>query len=111
MTDRTALARSYYEAIDGDDYDLLADVLTESFVHDRPDRTIEGRARFVRFMREERPQTDTTHPLDAVYADETGDEVAVRGRLLGADGGEMVAFVDVFSFGDGAIARIRTYTQ
>ena len=102
-------ARAYYRALDEDDYDLLAALLDAAFVHDRPDRTIEGRQRFVRFMREERPQTDTTHPVDAVFTDD--ETVAVRGRLLDADGERIVGFVDVFEFTAGRIARIETYTQ
>jgi ketosteroid isomerase-like protein len=102
-------ARAYYRAIDGDDYDLLAALLTESFVHERPDRTIEGRERFVRFMREGRPQTDTTHPVDGVYRCEDG--VAVRGRLLDSDGEPIVGFVDVFEFAAGRVDRIETYTR
>jgi ketosteroid isomerase-like protein len=102
-------ARAYYRAIDGDDYDLLGALLAESFVHERPDRTIEGRERFVRFMREERPQTDTSHPVEQVYRD--GGEVAVRGRLLDADGERIVGFLDAFEFADGRIERIETYTR
>jgi len=126
-------ARAYYDAIDSDDYDQLASLLAPSFVHDRPDQTIEGRERFVRFMREERPQTDTTHPLDGLYCrnedgaaertdgDDTmkridGDdtataEVVARGRLLDADGEPIVGFVDVFSFDGDDIERIETYTR
>ncbi|WP_336336162.1 nuclear transport factor 2 family protein [Haloarcula brevis] len=114
-------ARAYYDAIDGDDYDRLASLLAPSFVHDRPDRTIEGRERFVRFMREERPQTDTTHPLDGLYCREsdgaaTDDgtapaEVVARGRLLDADGERIVGFVDVFTFAGDDIERIETYTR
>ena len=123
-------ARAYYRALDEDDYDLLAALLAEGFVHDRPDRTIEGRDRFVRFMREERPQTDTTHPLDTVFEAEArsggeaadgspdsserqsdGGAVAVRGRLLDADGDRIVRFVDVFAFAAGRIDRIETYTR
>ncbi|WP_276249354.1 nuclear transport factor 2 family protein [Haloarcula rara] len=118
-------ARAYYRAIDGGDYDLLGALLTEAFVHDRPDRTIEGRERFVQFMREERPQTDTTHPVDTVFSEGGGEPngagassgdrsdgtVAVRGRLLDADGEPIVGFVDVFSFAAGRIDRIETYTR
>ncbi|GCF13636.1 hypothetical protein Harman_15710 [Haloarcula mannanilytica] len=117
-------ARAYYDAIDGDDYDQLTSLLAPSFVHDRPDRTIEGRERFVRFMREERPQTDTTHPLDGLYhSPESGreepadgdepetDEIVVRGRLLDADGERIVGFVDVFTFVGDDIERIETYTR
>jgi ketosteroid isomerase-like protein len=104
-------ARAYYRAIDADDYGALADLLTPEFVHDRPDRTIESRDRFVRFMRDERPQTDTTHPLDGVYVPaEDGTDVVVRGRLVGADGETLVCFVDVFAFDRDRIARIETYT-
>jgi ketosteroid isomerase-like protein len=103
-------ARAYYRAIDGDDYDLLAALLTEAFVHDRPDRTIEGRDRFVEFMRAERPQTDTTHPIDGLYRRDDGG-VAVRGRLLDADGDPITRFVDVFEFAERRIGRIETYTR
>jgi ketosteroid isomerase-like protein len=101
--------RAYYRALDDGEYDRLADLLAPSFVHDRPEMTLEGRERFVRFMREDRPATDTSHPVDAVYTDD--DEVAVRGRLLSADGDELVGFVDVFSFDGMAIERLRTYTD
>ncbi|MGB9951751.1 nuclear transport factor 2 family protein [Haloarcula marismortui] len=116
--------RAYYDAIDGDDYDQLASLLTPSFVHDRPDRTIDGRDQFVQFMREGRPQTDTTHPLDGLYCrqkdsaaesidgDDTATaEVIARGRLLDADGERIVGFVDVFTFAGGDIERIETYTR
>ena len=119
--DRTpvALARAYYRARDGHDYDMLADVLAADFVHERPDRTLSGRERFVRFMREERPQTDTSHPIDRIYVSVEGDdgarsdeerEVVVRGRLLAADGSEIAAFVDVFVVADGRLQSLRTFT-
>lgn len=111
MTDHESLARSYYRALDDHAFDDLAALLAPEFVHDRPDMTLEGRDRFVQFMREERPMTDTSHPLDAVFESETGD-VAVQGRLLDADGDRLVTFVDVFSFdGSDAIERIDTFTR
>ncbi len=103
-------ARAYYRAIDDDEYDLLEAILAEGFVHSRPDRTIQGREPFVRFMRSERPQTDTTHPIRDVYRNDDGS-VAVRGQLLDADGDTIVGFVDVFEFRNGAIQRIETYTR
>lgn len=106
--DRLAPARAYYDALDGHDYDALADLLAPDFVHDRPDMTLEGRDRFVRFVREERPRTDTTHAVDATVGD--GERAVVEGRLL-ADGDVLVAFCDVFTFEDGAVARLRTYTR
>ena len=117
----TTLARAYYRALDEHEYDRLASLLAPSFVHERPDRTIEGRERFVRFMREERPQTDTTHPIDGVYVpaaeagsdSETGAavEVLVRGRLLAADGSEITTFVDAFTVAEGVLQRLRTFTD
>jgi ketosteroid isomerase-like protein len=113
-----AHARAYYRALDGGDYDLLGALLAPGFVHERPDMTLEGRERFVRFMREERPSTDTTHPVDGVYRRDgpgkpagDGTEVAVRGRLLAADGRELTGFVDVFTFECGRMVRLRTYTD
>jgi ketosteroid isomerase-like protein len=110
----TALARAYYRALDEGDYESLEGLLAPDFVHDRPDQTLEGRERFVRFMREERPLTDTSHPIDGVFVrsdgDDAGSEVAVRGRLLRADGSEITAFVDVFAVADGRLESLRTYT-
>ncbi|WP_096389810.1 nuclear transport factor 2 family protein [Halopenitus persicus] len=108
-------ARRYYETIDAGDYAALRELLAPSFVHDRPDRTLDGRDRFLGFMREERPRTDTRHAIDGVYAN--GDDVAVQGRLLDDEGTELFAFVDVFETvdreeGAGVIfITLRTYTR
>ncbi|MFB9824562.1 nuclear transport factor 2 family protein [Halobaculum roseum] len=128
-----ATARAYYRAIDAAAYDDLSALLAPAFVHDRPDRTLSGREEFVRFMREERPRTDTEHRIDGVYVDSGADddggglvrgdrdgdgaatEVAVRGRLLDDEGGELFGFVDVFEFAspdsDAAVAHLTTYTD
>jgi len=115
MTDGTEPARAYYRALDEGEYDRLADLLTEGFVHDRPDRTLEGRDRFVTFMREERPQTDTSHRVDTVFTAEPRPEsetdAAVQGRLLAADGSAITDFVDVFSVCEAGIERIETYSD
>jgi ketosteroid isomerase-like protein len=68
-------------------------------------------------MRDDRPQTDTIHAIDAVYVGENGSstapghEVAVRGRLLGTNDDRLFGFVDVHTVKDGSVARIRTYTD
>jgi ketosteroid isomerase-like protein len=105
--DREALARAYYDALDAGDYERLRGLLHSDFVQRRPDRTFEGRDRFVSFMRDERPMTDTTHAVDAVYP--VGPGVAVRGRLLDADGDEVFAFVDVFDAADDRLTALETY--
>ena len=107
--DPAELARAYYDALDAGDYDRLAALLDPAFVQRRPDRTFEGRDRFVAFMRDERPMTDTTHAVDAVYPH--GPGVAVRGRLLDADGDEVFAFVDVFSIDSGRLSSLATYAR
>lgn len=109
------LARDYYGALDEGDYERLASLLAPEFVHERPDRTLEGRDRFVRFVRDERPLTDTRHPIDGLYVpggdgDGEPDEVVVRGRLLRADGSLLVAFVDCFRVANGRLQSLRTYT-
>ncbi|OYR50546.1 DUF4440 domain-containing protein [Halorubrum sp. Ea8] len=105
--DPEGLARAYYDALDAGDYERLRALLAPDFAQRRPDRTFEGRDRFVAFMRDERPMTDTTHAVDAVYP--SGPGVAVRGRLLDADGDEVFAFVDVFDVADGRLASLETY--
>ncbi|WP_050032439.1 nuclear transport factor 2 family protein [Halorubrum halophilum] len=106
-SDPSRLVRAYYDALDAGEYDRLAALLDPEFVQRRPDRTFEGRDRFVAFMRDERPMTDTSHAVDAVYPE--GPGVAVRGRLLDADGDELFAFVDVFSVEGGRLAALETY--
>ncbi|MFC4358169.1 nuclear transport factor 2 family protein [Halobium salinum] len=120
---------TYYDALDDGDYEALREVLAPDFAQRRPDRTFEGREAFVRFMRDDRPRTDTVHAVDRVYRagdadargigngggsndeDRGGLEVAVRGRLLTADDREeLVAFVDVFRVVDERIGELRTYT-
>ena len=109
--DPESLALAYYEAIDSGDYERLADRLAPDFRHVRGDRTIEGRDAFVRFMRQGRPRTDTTHEVDAVFVADSGDEVTVRGRLLRADGSVWFGFVDAFEVEGNRLARLTTYTN
>jgi ketosteroid isomerase-like protein len=108
----------YYEAVDAMDADGLAAVLAADFRQDRPDRTIEGRERFVEFMIEERPRTDTVHAVDTLFLPEVegeedarGREVAAHGRLFGEDGEELFAFVDLFTVDEGKIVDLRTFTR
>ncbi|KYH26085.1 snoaL-like domain protein [Halalkalicoccus paucihalophilus] len=102
-------AREYYRTIDSHAYDDLAELLAPDFTHYRPDRTIEGRAAFVEFMREGRPMKDTSHEIRAVY--EADEGVAVRGRLIDSEGGALFDFIDVFEFASGAIGAVYTYTR
>ncbi|QGN07419.1 DUF4440 domain-containing protein [Halorhabdus sp. CBA1104] len=108
--DPVADVRAYYRALDEHDYDRLQALLAPAFVHRRPDLTLDGRERFVQFMREERPDDRTTHPIEAIYRDGE-DDLAACGRLLDEDGAEIAAFVDLFRFGEAGIESVRTYTQ
>ncbi|MFB6106687.1 MAG: nuclear transport factor 2 family protein [Halobacteriaceae archaeon] len=107
--DRAGLARRYYRALDDGEYGTLRSLLADDFRQERGDRTLDGADRFVRFMRDQRPETDTSHDVDAVY--EGGDGVAVEGRLRHADGSPWFAFVDVFTVADGRLESLRTYTR
>ena len=130
---------AYYEAIDAGDYDRLRALLAPGFVQRRPDRTFDGRESFVRFMREERPRTDTDHVVDAVgvggempeasrddgeapaasrddgEAPETprngeASTIFVEGRLRAADDTDLFGFVDVHRVSDAGIESLTTYT-
>lgn len=108
--DGKTLAREYYRSIDDDEYETLAEILSEEFVHRRPDTTISSRETFVAFMRDERPERDTTHVVESVYDDDDGN-AAVEGRLLDPNGEEWFRFVDTFDIGDDGIECVRTYTS
>lgn len=104
------LVSAYYESLDTQTYDRLETLLHPEFVHERPDMTLSGRDEFIRFMRDDRPNTDTSHPIDALYPADNSAEIAVRGRLLSADDALITGFVDIFSFDAERIERIRTFT-
>lgn len=111
--DRCDAVRAYYDAIDAGDYERLCGLLVPEFAHRRPDRTLDGRDRFVRFMREERPRTDTEHVLEEVCAatDEPGmATVFARGTLRTTGGDDLFGFVDVHRVGD-RIESLTTYTD
>ena len=106
--DPEALVRQYYDALDHHEYDVLEDVLAPEFVQRRPDRTFEDRESFVRFMREDRPNPDTSHDLEAVIAD--GERAAARGRVR--DGERVLfEFADFFDLEDGRITELETYSR
>lgn len=105
------VARSYYDALDEGDYDALLVLLAPSFEQTRPDRSFHSRSTFIDFMREHRPNTDTTHELDAIYRNGETGELAVRGRVCTVNGADLFGFVDVFEFEDGQIATLRTYSD
>lgn len=107
--DAVTLVERYYETIDAGAYDALRRLLVDDFHQERPDRTLDGADRFVGFMREERPDPDTSHEVQAVFEREGG--VAVQGRLLRADGSEWFRFVDVFTVDGGRLASLVTYTN
>ena len=120
--DGESVVRAYYRALDDHDYEAFADRLAADVVHRRPDRTIDGRETLVAFMRDDRPDKETSHEVRRMYGgaadgdagdgDATDDAgVVVEGRLLDAAGRELFAFADAFSLADDAIAEIRTYTR
>ncbi|MFC7235398.1 nuclear transport factor 2 family protein [Halosegnis marinus] len=107
--DRTGAVRAYYDALDAGDYGRLRDLLGPEFRQERGDRTFEGREAFVSFMRDDRPETDTTHAVDAVYESDAG--VVAEGTLRRADGSVWFRFADAFAFEGEEIAELRTYTR
>ncbi|WP_126662088.1 nuclear transport factor 2 family protein [Haloterrigena salifodinae] len=116
--DAASLVRDYYDALDERDYETLEDLLAPDFVQQRPDRTFEDRAAFVRFMRDDRPNPNTSHDLEAVVADGETDRVAVRGRVLDADGERtLFEFADFFELESenesesSQISRLETYSR
>ncbi len=108
--DGKALVRRYYDALDDHEYETLEGLLDPTFVQRRPDRTFDGREAFVRFMREERPNPDTSHELDAVVAEDGGNRVAARGRVLEGET-ELFEFADFFELENGSIVRLETYSR
>ena len=106
--DRDSRVRAYYQRLDEGDYAGLESLLHPEFVQQRPDRTFDDRAAFLRFMRSERPLTETTHELTGICASRGGR--AASGTLRDSDGAELFSFIDVFRFGsDGRITRLTTY--
>ncbi|MDZ7746752.1 MAG: nuclear transport factor 2 family protein [Halobacteriales archaeon] len=107
--DRHDTAERYYHSIDADEYEALRALLADDFVHDRGDMRLDGRDAFVAFMRDERPDTETSHELAAIYESDAG--IAAEGTLRRASGEVMFSFVDTFRFEDGVIRALTTYTH
>ncbi|QLK26955.1 nuclear transport factor 2 family protein [Natrinema zhouii] len=106
--DSAALARRYYAALDEHDYDALEDILSPTFVQHRPDRTFENRDEFIEFMREKRPNPDTSHELESVIAED--GQIAARGCVT-EEGTILFEFADIFEIKDGRIDRLETYSR
>ena len=108
------VVRTYYRAIDAEDYDALEAVLHPEFQQIRPDRRFDGADAFVRFMREDRPRTDTVHEIHHVFRDvepADGRRVAVEGTLRSESADPLFAFVDVMDLTpDDRIRALQTYT-
>lgn len=112
MTDRVEMVRAYYQALDGKEYDRFETLLAPEFAHRRPDRSLVGREAFVGFVRDDRPQRDTSHDIDEIYIPGSeAPEVVARGRLRNTDDEELLAFVDVFRFDEGRLVALNTYTR
>ena len=107
--DRHDIVEAYYHSIDADEYDELRGLLADEFVHDRGDMRLDGADAFVAFMRDDRPDTETSHELTAIYESETG--VAAEGTLRRDSGEQMFSFVDTFRFEDGKLYALTTYTH
>ncbi len=107
--DSEVVARAYYDALDAHDYETFAGLLAPDVVHDRPDRTIEGRDTLVGFMRDDRPDKETTHEIERLS--ENGATTVAAGRLLDSDGELLFEFEDEFSISDGRITAIETQTR
>jgi ketosteroid isomerase-like protein len=104
--------RTYYERIDADDYEGVFDLFAEDVTYHRPGRPpIEGLDALRSFYREERPLSGGEHVVEAVVVD--GDQAAARGRFVGEQDGEAVAFgwADFHVFADGRIVERHTYTD
>lgn len=110
------LADRYYRSLDSHDYDALESILDPAFVQNRPDRIFEGRDRFVEFMRDERPDSNTDHRIDSYYqhihtastADpptESMRRLGVLGEVVSAEGERLFSFVDIH-YGDPETHRI-----
>ncbi|WP_092901832.1 nuclear transport factor 2 family protein [Halostagnicola kamekurae] len=108
--DGAALVRRYYDALDDHEYETLAGLLDPTFVQQRPDRTFESREAFVAFMREKRPNPDTSHDLAELVVDDERGRIAARGRVLEGEA-ELFEFADFFELADDSICRLETYSR
>lgn len=105
--------RSYYEYVDGEEYENLFDLFAEDIVYERPGQSsLDGMAEFRKFYLEARPIGESNHEVVEMYRD--GETVVVRGRFEGTLDGEKVTFgfADFHEFDDeGKIEKRWTYTD
>jgi len=106
--DHSTLVDEYYRCLDAHEYEALESVLHPEFVQHRPDRSFESREAFVEFMRTGRPDTETTHQVDALL--DSAASLAVYGRLFDSDGEKLFEFIDVFRFDEDQILAVDTFS-
>lgn len=104
-----AIVRSYYDAIDAEDYRALEDVLGPEFRQQRPDRTFDNRSEFIEFMRSGRPISDTSHEVETILG--SGSTICAVGTVQSATGECLIHFVDVFQISNSRIVRLDTYIR
>ncbi|KAA9396194.1 nuclear transport factor 2 family protein [Haloarcula sp. CBA1130] len=105
--------RTYYTAIDAEEYDTVFALFDESIIYERPGQeSIRSIDALKDFYLNHRPLSDGSHKIHSLTSD--GETVAVRGTFSGtqADTDVSFGFADFFVFGeDGLIKRRCTYTD
>lgn len=112
MKEYRNIVKIYYRSLDNHKYDKLKDILYPEFTHYRPDRTIETRKSFISFMKNQRPNKNTTHKIDEIYTKKK--EIAIKGQLQKNQNKKLFEFIDVFTFTQKTktkIKQIKTYTK
>ncbi|WP_434531474.1 nuclear transport factor 2 family protein (plasmid) [Haloarcula sp. NS06] len=105
--------RTYYTAIDAEEYDTVFGLFDENIVYERPGQeNIRNKDALKEFYINQRPLSNGAHEISSLINE--GETVAVRGTFSGIQGDTKVSFgfADFFVFNEtGLIKRRYTYTD
>ena len=110
-TDPREVIRTYFDAVDANDFDLVLEQFNSAVVYERPGYPpIRGKARLHQFFTEERVIALGRHDLEGIVVE--GDQVVAWGAFAGTSrtGAALSErWCDVYKFREGRIDRRRTY--
>lgn len=111
VTDPREAIRTYFDAVDANDFDRVLEQFHADVVYERPGYPpLEGKERLRRFFTEERVIATGHHDVEGIVVE--GEQVTAWGAFAGTSHTGVALserWCDVYRFRDGRIDQRRTY--
>ena len=112
MNRREQLLEAYLDALDSDDPDRLAGIISEDFTYNYLDRTFQGKAETLHFLREER-DVDSEHEFETIIHGLEHSVGIGHSSGVGPEGAFESDMCDVFTFdeSESKLTSVTIYTR